>query len=407
MNKVKKKLIGSALLAVFVLLFVLLGILNTVNFSMAAEDADRLTGMIAEGKGRFEKEMHFPEGTAAMQPGTAGTPGFRGPMGPDSPEMQESLRYFTYRFDKDGNGVPVEFRISALTEEEAAKLAESVKDRTVGWVNTVYRFRVYTIKGETYVTVIDQGRELTSCYRILWISVAGLVIGLMVSLVFLILISNALFRPLEEADRRQKKFIAEAEGELKVPITVIHANVEKIEEEHGPSEASESILRQVKKLSGLAGQLGAMTVLDEGSLLKTQVPLSELLTIEIDSNRSRYGEKGIRLKAEITPDIVREGDADAFARAFSEIVGNGYRFAAEEAEFILAKEEGQIVFTAKNKTPLPDGQYDRVFDRFTTLDQAGEGSGLGLSYVKDVVKAHNGRLSAKVENGYFILTVRL
>ena len=42
MNKAEKKLIRYAVAAIFVLLFVLLGTINGINFTMAAEDADQI-----------------------------------------------------------------------------------------------------------------------------------------------------------------------------------------------------------------------------------------------------------------------------------------------------------------------------------------------------------------------------
>ena len=68
-----------------------------------------------------------------------------------------------------------------------------------------------------------------------------------------------------------------------------------------------------------------------------------------------------------------------------------------------------ISWIATNDTNLPDGTVDQVFDRFTRLDNAKDipGAGLGLSHVKEIVKAHNGRASAKVEYGVFTLRISL
>ena len=60
MNKAEKKLIRYAVAAIFVLLFVLLGTINGINFTMAAEDADQLTLRLSEGQGRFEAGMAHP-----------------------------------------------------------------------------------------------------------------------------------------------------------------------------------------------------------------------------------------------------------------------------------------------------------------------------------------------------------
>ena len=60
-----------AVLSVFVLLVVLLGVINGINFTMAATDADEITQRIASGKGEFGKhgeQLYFGQQNANGQP---------------------------------------------------------------------------------------------------------------------------------------------------------------------------------------------------------------------------------------------------------------------------------------------------------------------------------------------------
>ena len=172
MNKARKKFIIYAELAIFVLLTVLLSVINIINFSMASEDADFLTGMIAQNHGTLNKGGKN-EGVDIKNGGIRFGENRIGPMGPDSPEMNSSLRYFTYAFDNDGNSQKIEYRISAVSEEDAENWARSLINEKTGWSNMTYRFRVYKDNEKTYVTVIDQARELLPSFRILIISVIG------------------------------------------------------------------------------------------------------------------------------------------------------------------------------------------------------------------------------------------
>ena len=70
----------------------------------------------------------------------------------------------------------------------------------------------------------------------------------------------------------------------------------------------------------------------------------------------------------------------------------------------LKNENGYVVLETSNDAALPDGPADQIFDRFTTLENS-DGTGLGLSYVKDTVKALRGRISANVANGIFTLRI--
>ena len=241
MNKVRRKLILSAMAALFVLLTVLLAVVNVINFALVAEDADRITATIAEGGGEFRDKMKNGE-----------MPNSGGPMGPGSPETPFTARFFTVRFDKNGKAETVAHNISAFTEDEAIEIASGLKgDKR---------------SGDVYVTVIDQGRELTPSYRILAVSAVGEAVVLILCFIFLSAFSKRLIRPIEEADRKQKKFIGEAEAAFKVPLTVIGADVEIIERTSGPTDRTGSIRRQVEKMTAITKRLGTLPLIGEGKL---------------------------------------------------------------------------------------------------------------------------------------------
>jgi len=393
------------MIAVFVLLTVLLSVINGINFTMVAADADRVTETIAGGKGSFEKDgavipREFPRGNENRS----------SPLGPDSPEMPYSARYFTYRINSDGMVEKVAFNITAISESEAELIAIKLggEHNSTGWTRRFYRYRIYKNADYTYVTVVDQGRELLPSYRILIISVVGEFICLAVCLAFLIIMSKKIFRPIEEADRKQKEFLSEAESEFKIPLTVINANTEVIEKSIGSNEQTQSINRQVKKMISLTKKLSSFVILEdeEGGDV---CDLSLVLATVTESASGKFAERGIDLTRSIENGVFIPGDAEVIRKAVKEIVENSLKFSNNRAEFRLYKEGDRIILTSSNDSNLPDGTADQVFDRFTRLENAAgkEGNGLGLSYVKDVVKSLNGRLSARVENGVFSLRITL
>ncbi len=402
MNKVRKKFIIYAMAAVFVLLTALLAVINVINFSAVADDADRITASIVRAGGELGRDE------APFRKDERGDMRRRdAAIGPESPELPFSARYFTVKFTPEGNGEIVSFNISAYTEEEAITTASSLAKRGgCGFVDTYYRYRVTKENGETVVTVIDQSRELAPSYRILKISAVGEAICLAVCLAFLIFISRRLFKPIEDADRREKQFLAEAEREFMVPLTVIGANAEAIERTHGPDERTQSINRQVKKMTEITKKIGALTVFPVG---EERCDLSAIAAGIADSASHGFAEAGVAFGSDIDAGVVVTGDSVSLRKAVRETLDNAAKFAKERAFVSLKEEGGRVSLTVSNGTTLPDGNYDRAFDRFTRFENAAgvEGDGLGLSFVKDIVKAHNGRLSAAVENGVFILRITL
>ena len=425
MIKARKKFVFSALLSMFAILVILLGIINGTNITLAADDADRITQVLSEGRGAFmngqARIADTAEAQATQSPETSGeqaaaTRGGRnwrfdfGPMGPDSPEMAPSLRYFTFAFDKDGNAECVAWFISAVDKAEAQDWAQSLTDeRATGWTRMTYRYRVYKLDGRTYVTVIDQGREMLPVYRILLISLIGLAVGMICSYVLLMYVGRRLFRPLEEADRRQKRFIANAEKEFRLPLTIINANTEIIERNSGETEQTSSINRQVKRMVRLVTELGTLGMFDEKELTFTRVDISAIAMAAADAVRVKLEETGRALSVDAPQPTFINGDSEALSDMLAELMDNAQKFAVSNVKLEVKQQNGHTHIVASNDTALPAGAYDQVFDRFTRLSNAEglPGSGLGLAHVKEIARAHNGRVSAAAADGVFSINIVL
>lgn len=402
-NKVRRRFVYSATAAIFVLLTVLLSIINGINFTMAANDADQLTRMISEDPGL----KNNGETPVTVPGGNAGQGGGFGPMGPASPEIRFSLRYFTVSFTEESGKLEY-YNISAVTEDEAVAWAQKLAGETTGWTRGTYRYRVYIRGDKTFVTVIDQGRELLPSYRILLISVIGGLLCTAISFFILLAVGKKLFKPLEEADRKQRQFISDAEAEFKVPLTVIGANTELIERRNGASEQTRSINRQVKKMTALVKRLSALAIFEDRES-GSAVNVSDILTDAVNGAKQRFDGRNIAVTAQIEPGVTLRGSEEAIRGICAQIVDNGVKFALTDARFSLRSAGGRIVLEASNDTRLPDGGADQVFDRFTRLENAEgiEGDGLGLAFVKDAVRAGDGRAEARVADGRFILKISL
>ncbi len=434
MKKAEKKFRIYAILVIFVLVTVLLAVINGVNFTMAAADADELTATLANGRGAFQgagndpgaepreeqapRELQDPrEGQTPREgqipfgeQGRTGGKDFRmGPMGPGSPEMNASLRYFTMAFPENG-GAPeiVAFNVSAVTEAEAADWAESLLNEKTGWTRGTYRYRVYKDRGMTYVTVIDQGRELLPSFRILIISAVGEALILVIGWFVLLWIGRRIYAPIEEADRKQKNFIRNVNREFRVPLTVINGNTELTERQYGPDERTRSTRRQVAKMNDLVNKLGSAGVFGDEPENRTGVPLSEFFNASLDLKEKDFASRGVALTREIEQDVSMSADPGAVERMTGELVENALKYSLTKVSFTLKKENGYVIIETENDAELPDGPVNQVFDRFTTLGNAVDGSaGLGLSAVGDTVKALGGRASASVKDGIFALRITL
>ena len=250
----------------------------------------------------------------------------------------------------------------------------------------------------------DKPRMITG---IVLISVIGEVLFLISSWFVLAAIGRKIYAPLEEADRKQKNFMKNANKELRIPLTVISGNLELIERDGGPNEQTAAVRRQLGKLFELTGKLDKIGVYEEESE-KEEVSLSAVLEKTLSAAESSFVLKGLSLEKNIQPDIAIQADPAGMEMLAAELIRNALKYADSWVSFSLERTKDRVILETRNDTDLPDGPADQIFDRFTTLDNAAkEDSGMGLAYVKDIVKAHKGRAAASVAEGIFTLRIAL
>ncbi|MCR4879912.1 MAG: HAMP domain-containing histidine kinase [Bacilli bacterium] len=436
-DKLRKKFSLFAIFSVFIFLTLILVTINIVNFSLVASDADNITNTIKQNGGHYEaqrEDMQPPEETsfietsetssvivtnlvmyAGGQSGQGGPGGGgQGPMGPDSPETKDSLRYFTVSFDQNGNATMVEYKINYFSNEEAISLATSLVNKSTGWVKQTYRYRVWTANNDTvkYVTVIDQARELRPSYNVLYASLIGGGVGLIITIIAVHFLFKRFMRPIEEADNKQRRFIANASIALRTPISIMNLDNATLIKEHGNSEANKSINHELKKMLDLANDLNAFSLITSTKVVFEDINISNVTKEVISRYDSALKNNNREVEVNIEDDIIKAADVGMIQKMLSEIIENAAKYSEKHVEIKVFKENERIIMEFRNDSEgIPEGTLDRVFDRFYRLDYKDhstyEGNGIGLAIVKDIVSKHSGRVIAKGENGEFVLKVEL
>ena len=397
-KKLKKKIALLTITSVFSFLLLILLSINISNFALVTKDADEITLKIANNRGNLNA-------FSSSRPGS---------MGPDSPETADSVRYFSYTFDENGNATKVQYRLNAYSEEECQTWATSLYNGSLkkGWDKVIYRYLVYKEGNNTLVIVIDQSRELAPSYNVLYASIIGSIIGLAVVTLVTMLLVKRFVKPIEESDNKQKSFIQNAALTLKTPITVISFDNSALEHQNGPSELNASISKQVEKLNDLANDLNALAMYSG----PTNENIKEFnFTNVIKEYVSRF-ENGFEsnnktINLQLEENVMLTADLTMIQKMLFELIENSLKYADSRCDINLSSSEGRVTLVVENDcNGIPEGSLDRVFDRFYRLDYKDhsiyDGSGVGLSIVKEIVDAHRGRVVAKGENNRFIIKIQ-
>lgn len=414
-RRLRRKFILVAMGAVTVVLTLIIAGINVVNYSHVCKMADARLDYILAGKDGIdwgdEPKTDFGNGGGAKVGKVADgdRAGVRvGHFEGMTAESPFDTRYFTVTL-VDGQVVDVNTdRIAAVGAKRAARIAVGLdsKGLTSGFSGN-YRYTTTVQDDETTYVFVDCSRELASFHSFLSASVAISCIGWLAVLAIVAGASGAVIRPMVESYSKQKRFITDASHEIKTPLAVIDAANEVQEIESGESEWTQSIHEQVARLTALTERLVFLARMDEGSagFTMTSIDLSEAVDKAAAPFESVAVSRGKRLSTSIASGVRAHADAAAVAQVVELLLDNATRYASEGSVIELslrAASRGQgkgaaelVVSNAVDE--LPEGDLDRLFDRFYRADVSRSsktgGSGVGLSVVRAIAEAHGGSAS--------------
>jgi signal transduction histidine kinase len=210
---------------------------------------------------------------------------------------------------------------------------------------------------------------------------------------------NGMLDRVEDAARRQQRFVADASHELRSPLTRIRSEIE-VDLAHPDTADQTATHRSVRDeaigLQRLVDDLLHLARSDAGAVTHRleDVDLDDVV-LRLARRMAADGRVTVDTSG-VTGAQVR-GDGDQLARAIGNLTENAVRHAAGSVTLTLAEQDGSAVLSVADDGPgIPPAEQVRVFDRFARLDDARHsvtgGTGLGLSIARDIVERHGGTL---------------
>lgn len=232
-----------------------------------------------------------------------------------------------------------------------------------------------------------------------------------------------------EMDQIKTRFLANITHEFRTPLTLINGHIESMK----PSAQNEKTFAQFSEMERnsdhllrLINQLMDLSKLESGEF-KIKYQNRDILAdlkAGVFSFHSYAEQKGIALLLEITPETERKlsgqllaYDDNVFVTILNNLLSNACKFTRSGGTIIVSfrflSENNEILFTVSDAGPgIPEGELPKIFDRFyqsdSAMDRSYEGSGIGLSLVKELAVLHGGNVTVEsnVETGS-IFTVSL
>lgn len=422
-RRLRRKFILVAMGAVTVVLTLIIAGINIVNYSHVCKMADARLDYILAGKDGIDwgdESKAEPANGKDAGDSQAGVRirHFEG-MTAESPF---DTRYFTVTIDAGQVADVNTARIAAVGAKRAASIAARLHAK--GWTSGFsgnYRYTTDVQDDEITYVFVDCSRELASFHSFLSASVAISCIGWLAVLAIVTVASGAVIRPMVESYSKQKRFITDASHEIKTPLAVIDAANEVQEIESGESEWTQSIHEQVARLTALTERLVFLARMDEGSagFTMASIDLSEAVDKAAAPFESVAVSRGKRLSMSVATGVRAHADAAAVTQVVELLLDNATRYASEGSVIELSLRavsrgagKGSAELVVSNAVDeLPEGDLDRLFDRFYRADVSRSsktgGSGVGLSVVRAIAEAHGGSATVSGHDHQITFTLRL
>ncbi len=226
---------------------------------------------------------------------------------------------------------------------------------------------------------------------------------------------NQMWTRLERSFVALRRFTADASHELKTPLTVVRAGVERAITRPGvPPETLaplEETLQEVKRMTELLDSLLTLARADEGraDLHKEPVDLREIIEEAGETGELLAEHAGVGIEIRLPPQpVVVPVDRSRIRQLALNLIENAVKYTPRggQVSVELGSNDGRVVFTvADTGIGIAPGDLPHVFDRFWRADSARTrtsdraGTGLGLAICKWIAEAHGGTIEVQSRPG--------
>jgi two-component system, OmpR family, sensor histidine kinase TctE len=200
----------------------------------------------------------------------------------------------------------------------------------------------------------------------------------------------------------QRRFVANAAHQLRTPLALLGTQVAYARRTSDPAERDEALAAMEKsthRLARLASQLLTLSRAEPGSRRPREetVDLSVSARLVLEGLADVAVERGIDLGLDADAPALTRGDGAMLREAIVNLVDNALRYTPSGGSVtVTVRQAGRIAELVVEDTGpgIPAEERGMVLERFYRLPgTGGDGSGIGLSIVREVVDGTGGSLT--------------
>ena len=221
---------------------------------------------------------------------------------------------------------------------------------------------------------------------------------------------NAMIARLETSFAALRRFTADASHELKTPLAVLRADVERAMHSSPTSTehlvALEEALQETTRMADLVDSLLTLARADEGrfDLYREAFPIEPLVHDVFETAVILGEHAGLHVSLPTVEGAVILGDRLRLRQLFLNLVTNAIKYTSRggSVEVTLRRRDGEVQFAVRDTgIGIAAADLPYIFERFWRADRARSrlsergGFGLGLAISQWIAQAHGGTLTVQ------------
>ena len=215
-----------------------------------------------------------------------------------------------------------------------------------------------------------------------------------------------------EIAQMKSDFVSNVSHELKTPLALIRLfgetlEMERVTNDEKRREYYQIITKESERLTHLINNVLSFSRIEAGRKRYEfeHADIAQVVSRTVDAYRFHIERVGFHLEVDIAAELPEiRVDSDAISQALLNLLSNAVKYSDEQKHItVRAVMRGdEIVIAVEDKgIGIKKEEQKKIFDQFyrsNRVRQSG-GSGLGLTLVKHIIKAHNGRVDVESEEG--------
>jgi two-component system phosphate regulon sensor histidine kinase PhoR len=219
--------------------------------------------------------------------------------------------------------------------------------------------------------------------------------------------------------RVQNDFVSSVSHELRTPLTSIRLLIESLRDgrlEVGDREQVLGLLaRETDRLDALVERVLELSRLQSSHVFRREaIDVASLVDESIAAFDALTLTRPTKIERTVEPGLMVTGDRPTLVRALANLLTNAWKYTGEDKQIqIEARSSGRWIelIVRDNGVGIDRGELRAIFEQFRRGRAAHEGGatgiGLGLSFVRAIVRGHRGKIDVLSEPGRTELRIRL